>query len=871
MSKDINDPHPYEQPLLTLALILVCVLLIQTQAAKRLDLMAYDAAIQMLPTPLEDSVVIVAVDEKSLNGIGQWPWRRAIHAQLIDKLSRFNASLIAFDIIFSEQDTAHPEDDEILAESIRSNGNVILPMHIHPLSYGSSMSEILPIPPLVNAAKRLGHVHVELDEDGLARGIYLNSGIGDDHWPSLSMAMAMETNPMIRYQKTAEDLIKAPYMSVKTEYRLIPFAGQRGSYPAYSYLDVMADKIPAETFRDKIVLIGASAVGLGDIIPTPITTQNTPLSGVEFHANAYASIMNDSAIRSVGTVWSYLLTFALIMIPILIFPRLSPTFVMPSTALLTLACAGFSYALLKIDHTWFAPMNAIIGILLAYPLWSWQRMRHLNRFFSEELKRLTQEPDLGFRRLGQHSVEKIFLSLLALLKPSHYVLKQNNQVLHCLGQEFFDELKTADDEQWHHDEHTSSLFIKDRNTHYQLSLRWDHSSQRNQIKNFLDKLDLKLQRGANTKRYYEQISNRIVQVREAITSMQDMRTFISKGFEEMPGAVIVTDPVGLIIYCNSRANEWLNDTESPLIGQTIHHIISNNVDDSETLEQQIVSVLLETKECEFEALVNERDTLIHCIPFVVDEHSDAGMMVSLSDITPIRAQQREKNQLIDFLSHDVRSPLVSQLALLHGLRNGRIEWHSGLIDDIERHAKRSLNLSEQFLQMTRAEQINEGEFYEFDLLSAVENAIDSVNHLACEKKISIHLHTQQDAWLQGNAELMERAVINLLSNAIKYSDSDTRVDISLELKDSRAYLKISDQGHGISKEELPHIFDRFRRQKSSEVTGEKGAGLGLNFVKVVVDKHQGKLEVESEFGQGTTFTLVFPSLSESDITETNAE
>ena len=75
------------------------------------------------------------------------------------------------------------------------------------------MSEILPIPPLVSSAKKLGHVHVELDEDGLARGIYLNSGIGDDHWPALSMAMAMETNPMIRYQKQAADQVKAPYIS----------------------------------------------------------------------------------------------------------------------------------------------------------------------------------------------------------------------------------------------------------------------------------------------------------------------------------------------------------------------------------------------------------------------------------------------------------------------------------------------------------------------------------------------------------------------------------------------------------------------------------------------------------------------------------
>lgn len=858
MSRDINDPHPYEQPLLTLALLLICVFLVHTQAAKRLDLMAYDAAIKVLHTPTDSDVVIVAIDEKSLNGIGQWPWRRAIHAQLIDKLNRYNASLIAFDIIFSERDTSHPEDDRILADSVRSAGNVILPMHIHPLSYGSSMSEILPIPPLISAAKSLGHVHVELDEDGLARGIYLNSGVGDAHWPALSMAMATETNPMIRYLKSAEDRVKAPYMSVKTEYRLIPFAGQRGSYPSYSYLDVMADQVPAEAFRDKVVLIGASAVGLGDIIPTPITSQNTPLSGVEFHANAYAAIMNNTAIRNVGPVWSYLLTFAFIMIPILVFPRLSPGFVMPSAVILMAIVAGFSYTLLRTDHTWFGPVNALIGILLAYPLWSWQRMRHLNRFFSQEIERLNQEPDLGFRSLGERNIEKIFLSLLALLKPSYYVMQLNNQTVHAYDKDKLEPLKLNEESRWVHSAHTSWIELKEGQSHYKLGLGWETDKHRSRVKNFLDKLDLNILPTETPKRYYEQISNRIVQIRDAISSMQDMRTFISKGFEEMPGAVLVCDPVGNVVYCNTCTSNWLNTSSDQIVDHSIFKVLPHSLSEPDRFDLAIGKVLLEGEESQFECRLLERDVIVQCLPFIVDDNSDAGMMISMSDISQIRQQQREKNQLIDFLSHDVRSPLVSQLALLNGLKSGRIKWQPELIQDIEGHTQRSLNLADQFLQITRAEQVDENDFYEFELLSTLENAIDSVTHLAKERQISIHLTGEDEVWLNGNAELIERAIINLLNNAIKYSPETTHVDVELKHDSKHASVLIRDQGFGIASEEIAHIFDRFRRQRSSETQGDKGAGLGLNFVKVVMEKHQVDLKVDSSLGQGTTFTLVFP-------------
>lgn len=863
MASNIHESRPYAQYLLTLTLLLVSGLLVYTQAAKRLDLLAYDTAINITPAPVDQNTVIIAIDEKSLNSIGQWPWRRAIHAQLIDKLSQYNTALIALDILFSERSSSHPEDDLTLASAIKNNGNVLLPLHLQPLTYGGTLVEILPIPQLVEAARGMGHVHVDLDQDGLARGLYLNSGVGDAHWPSLSMAMASEINPMIQYIRMVESS-SSPYMSVNTQYRLIPFAGPGGTFPTYSYLEVMLDQVPAEAFRDKTVLIGATAAGLGDIIPTPVSRTGTSMSGVELHANAYSSLMNNTVIRPVEPTWAYLLTFAFIMVPILVFPRLKPTHVMPSTIILVFIVALFSYTLILLDKTWFPPINSIIGILLAYPLWSWQRMRQLNHFLNNELERLENEPAISFRHIGQHPIEEIFASLTALLKPKHYVLLQDKTILQQDEHTVLSYQRLRSNEKWFHDGHTSWITLPQqqedgRQSYYHLGFTWEHSCNLPVLQDYLNKLDFVSRELGQNRRYYEKVANRISQVREAIHSMQDMRTFISKGFEEIPNAVIVTDPVGLIVFTNSHARNWFAQDDSPLTGQTICSLFDPLKDYQ--LIQHMGSVLTSGIQSNDEVQINSKDVLIHCAPFIVDENSDAGLMITLSDITQIRQQQREKNQLIDFLSHDVRSPLVSQLAMLNGLKTGRIKWEDKLIEEIEGHAKRSLNLSDQFLQITRAEQSAEQHFYEFDLLNAIEDSIDSLSQQARAKNITINFSDEEPVWLLGNAELIERAITNLLSNSIKYSPEHTCISLTVKTTSQDASLTISDQGYGISADELPFIFKRFHRQRQTEMTGEKGAGLGLNFVQVVVSKHKGTIDVHSEPDQGTTFTLNLPLAS----------
>ena len=164
--------------------LLTFLLLFQTTSApERLDFWLYDTLITATPAEPADDVVVIAIDELSMDRLGRWPWPRTTHAQLIEKLHQAGAKTIVFDILFPEPSPA----DQAMANAMQKHGNVILPLHLSPPSRHYLISEQLPAPALASAAATPGHAHVELDEDGLARGRDLFNGLGGQLWPRLAM------------------------------------------------------------------------------------------------------------------------------------------------------------------------------------------------------------------------------------------------------------------------------------------------------------------------------------------------------------------------------------------------------------------------------------------------------------------------------------------------------------------------------------------------------------------------------------------------------------------------------------------------------------------------------------------------------------
>jgi signal transduction histidine kinase len=181
---------------------------------------------------------------------------------------------------------------------------------------------------------------------------------------------------------------------------------------------------------------------------------------------------------------------------------------------------------------------------------------------------------------------------------------------------------------------------------------------------------------------------------------------------------------------------------------------------------------------------------------------------------------------------------------------------------LERYAHQTLSLADDFVHLARAESgrfVVEG----FNLSEAVLDAVDDLWPLADAKRIRIVSDVpEEEAWVTGDRALLTRAMANLLGNAIKYSDERTRVQARVRVTETRVICEIADEGRGIAAEDLGKLFEPFRRLAPPEgapaAAAAPGAGLGLAFVKAVVERHRGEVTVTSEEGQGSVFGFQLP-------------
>ena len=220
---------------LALPLLAVLVLLLSTSTTQRLDFWLHDAFIRLMPVTPPEDLAIVAIDEKSLEALGRWPWPRHRHASLIERLDEAGAGPIALDILFTEP-SEKGHDDRLLASAMERHGNVILPLHIFPGDSERPLREFLPTARLTRAAAALGHVHAELDDDGIARTLFRRQGLGEATWPSLADAVAMQAG--IRSQTPEAGEQAAPYVNVRSHRVHVPFT-RPGAIPRFSYIDVL--------------------------------------------------------------------------------------------------------------------------------------------------------------------------------------------------------------------------------------------------------------------------------------------------------------------------------------------------------------------------------------------------------------------------------------------------------------------------------------------------------------------------------------------------------------------------------------------------------------------------------------------------------
>ncbi len=748
---------------LTVILAVLAALLGSLNGLGRVDQILYDRAVSMTGRPADPDILIVAIDDASIETLGRWPWRRAIHAALMDRLQ--GARAVGLDLIFGEADTVNPNDDAILAHSITRNGRTVLPVVLDRLNNPSAMSA--PIAVLGAAAAATGFINARVDPDGVVREASLTAQFAGE--PRTHMALSMlEIGGQGEQAKQLLDRAE-PRGDI-----LIPYAGPAGHMRTVSYLSVLRGDIPSEDLRGKYVLVGAWATGLGDAYPTPVSHDLSGMSGVEIIANLMQAARDGLFYQRPAPAWNALFSVLPVLLACLALWRLSPKRALLVSIALVACILIASWLLLAYAHLWFAPTAALVGVALCYPLWSWRSQEAALRYMDYELRRLQREypPVLNEARAQ-------------LTGPS------------------------------------------------------------------------------------ASLESRVGELQRALERVRNLRRFLADGLDGMPDATLVFDQEGRMQFRNQAAVMYFQrlGMRPPRVGHPATHLLEKTISDAST-RQRVADALRGqlptddktrwTADLEVRDYAG-RDLILKCAPIHTAEGDFAGTVATLTDISRIRQAERQREETLRFISHDMRAPQSSILALVEMKQeNAAVDGQGDTLARIATLANRTLHLVDDFVHLTRAESMTISAI-ELDLGSLLQDGVDEFWASARKRGITLSLRMPlPEAYTRGDQTLLMRALCNLIDNAIKYSPPHTRIECAIDPSPGFWQVTIRDQGQGIAQSELGRLFEPFSRVGVETRNDVGGAGLGLAFVRTVAERHGGSVQVTSEIGVGSVFTLCLP-------------
>ncbi|MBW7901015.1 MAG: CHASE2 domain-containing protein [Rhodocyclaceae bacterium] len=342
-------------------------------ALARLGNLIYDLGQRISAPGIAPEIVVVGIDHDSLTAIGRWPWPREVHAQFLAALCSHAPAAVGLDIAFVEPDRGKAAD-AALADAIGKCGKVVLPVIYDRVSRPGDHAAAGPVPALAGAAAGIGRVNLDLDIDGIARSFTVGA----------PFAHPLFAEELLRVAAIAP----APPPAYAPRSRF-PYAGPARTFPQLSYADVLQGRAPAAALAGKIVLVGATAVGIGDVLATPVSTAE-PMPGVEIQANILNALRQGRLIEHAPAGTVIAVNALLSLLPLLWLPRLAPlTGLLASLAWMSLLGLGAALWPL-LARQWIEPGGAILAALLAYPLWSWLQLEFAHRHLSDEIERLSR-------------------------------------------------------------------------------------------------------------------------------------------------------------------------------------------------------------------------------------------------------------------------------------------------------------------------------------------------------------------------------------------------------------------------------------------------------------------------------------------------
>ena len=330
----------------------------------------------------------------------------------------------------------------------------------------------------------------------------------------------------------------------------------------------------------------------------------------------------------------------------------------------------------------------------------------------------------------------------------------------------------------------------------------------------------------------------------------------------MTDGVLATNRRGQITMINDMAKKQLGVQKEDVLNKSILELLK--LEDEYELRDlitQIPELMIDSQDANGEYLsLRVRFALVRRESGFI-----SGLVAVLHDTTEQEKEERERRLFVSNVSHELRTPLTSVKSYLEALDEGAL--YDPVAPDFIKvsldETNRMMRMVTDLLHLSRIDNATsqlDVELINFTaFITFILNRFDKMRSQDDEKKYElVRDYSINSVWIEIDTDKMTQVIDNILNNAIKYSPDGGKITVSMKTTDDQMILSIKDQGLGIPKQDLPKIFDRFYRVDRARSRAQGGTGLGLAIAKEIIKQHNGFIWAKSEYGKGSTFTIVLP-------------
>ena len=330
----------------------------------------------------------------------------------------------------------------------------------------------------------------------------------------------------------------------------------------------------------------------------------------------------------------------------------------------------------------------------------------------------------------------------------------------------------------------------------------------------------------------------------------------------MTDGVLATNRRGKITMINDMAKKQLGVQKEEVLNKSILELLK--IED----EYELRDLITQIPELMIDSQDDNGEYLSLRVRFALVRRESgfiSGLVAVLHDTTEQEKEERERRLFVSNVSHELRTPLTSVKSYLEALDEGALsepvapDFIKVSLDE----TNRMMRMVTDLLHLSRIDNATshlDVELINFTaFITFILNRFDQIRGQDEEKKYElVRDYPITSVWIEIDTDKMTQVIDNILNNAIKYSPDGGKITVTMKTTDDQMILSISDQGLGIPNQDLPRIFDRFYRVDRARSRAQGGTGLGLSIAKEIIKQHNGFIWAKSEYGKGSTFTIVLP-------------